>query len=347
MKLKYLIISSFLFLTGCDMLDYNYNSRLTNDSNSSLVEKSGDSGQLTNPSDKILIIDNDAYDPDYIPLVLSSIHENKNRLINIGLMIVSEKGVSNKTNMLYRSILEQFDSKIDLTISHNSSDRVFKSKLTNNLENYVDIIRDDEIEEAAMVLQTKLEAQDDKTVSYATGGKLIFLSKFLSDPYRLELFKLKVKDITFGLGCNVLDKSCSKDFNLAATDKAYSATKDIYNKLHNKIPFIVVNDRRGDIKKIRSLDIFKSANIPLMKHLLGTNIYGTYGDHHAGDIEILLSHSRADAFEKHKCNVALVNKSFKAQGIDKAGNDTILINKKIDINGITKAMYQSLISNKE
>ncbi len=292
----------------------------------------------------VLIIDNDVYDPDYIPLLLNSIYEHKEKNVNIGLIIISEDGVSNKTNMLYRSILEEFNSNIPLTIAHNVNDRVFKSRLTDNLENYTQIINDTDTEEAIETLEEKLESYNDKTVTYATGGKLIFLSKFLSNPQRLELFKLKVKEVIFGLGCNALDKGCSRDFNLAATDIAYNATKDVYNKLHNKIPFVVVDDKRGDIKKIRGLDLFKDANIPLMNHLLGTNIYGTYGDHHAGDIEILFAKSRKDNFNRYKCNVSLKDKAFKATDIKKGGNDYILINRDLDINKKTKEIYQSLIN---
>ena len=293
-----------------------------------------------NISKNILILDNDVYDPDYIPLVLNSIHEHKNKLVDLKLIIITEDGISNKTNMLYKSIIDKFNSNIPITLAHNVSDRAFESKLTKNLENFTEIIEDDQIQDAIEDLETKLEAQDDKSVSYATGGKLIFLSKFLSDPARLELFKLKVKEIVFGLGCNPKDKNCQNDFNLAATNKAYNATKDIYNKLHNKIPFVVIDDKRG---KVRSLDIFKDANIPLMHHLLGTNIYGTYGDHNAGDVEVLFAKSREDSFEKNKCNITLKNRAFKAQSIGSSGNDFILTNKNLDFNNLTYNIYKSLI----
>ena len=290
----------------------------------------------------ILIIDNDSYDPDYIPLVLNAIHENRVKRVKVGLIIITEDGLTNKTNMLYRSILKEFNSNIPLALAHNVADRAFRSKLTNNLENYTDIIHDDETEDAINILQETLEAQEDKTVSYATGGKLIFLSKFLSDPQRLELFKLKVKEITFGLDCNPQDMACGRDFNLAATQMAYNATQDIYAKLHGKIPFIVVDDKRG--KSVRSLDIFKNANIPLMNHLLGTNIYGTYGDHNAGDIEILFSKSQKASFTKHKCNILFENRAFKAKSIDKAGGDYLFINNGLNINNLTKENYKALIN---
>ena len=334
---KFFIILSVIFFTGCELdeLIIGSDNRITQDVVIEDIKSKED----------ILIIDNDVYDPDYIPLVLNSIHENRNKFVNIGLIIISEHGISNKTNMLYRSILKEFNSDIPITIAHDVRDRVFQSKLTNNLENYTEIIEDSETQEAIEVLENTLEAQDDKTVSYATGGKLIFLSKFLSDPQRLELFKLKVKEIIFALGCNPQDSSCSNDFNLAATDIAYNATKDVYTKLHGIIPFIVVDDRRGDISKIRSLDIFKNTNIPLMRHLLGTNIYGTYGDHHAGDVEILFAKSREDHFNKYRCNVVINNKAFKAVNINESGNDFILVNKDIDINNLTYDIYQVLIDN--
>ena len=369
MKLKIIWLIIIIFFTGCELDTYNKmenrytediitkeaERNVTKDVNNSVIKKEITKGSLVNEDNdtsivdsnltdlkekKILILDNDAYDPDYMPLLLSAIHENRWGLVNVGLVIITEQGVSNKTNMLYRSILEEFKSDIPLTIAHNTSDRVFRSKLTNNLENYTDIIYDDVVEDAITVLENKLESKDDKTVSYAIGGKLIFLSKFLSDPERLELFKLKVKEVIYALGCNPRDRSCSRDFNLAATNKAYSATKDVYSKLHGKIPFVVIDDKRG---RVRSLDMFKSAKIPLMNHLLGTNIYGTYGDHHAGDVEILFAKSRKDNFNSYRCNVALIDKSFKANSINKSGNDYILINKDISINGLTSAIYDSLI----
>lgn len=295
----------------------------------------------------ISIIDNDTYDPDYIPLLLSAIYENKNKNVNIGLIIVSEDGLSDKTNMLYRSILEEFNSEIPLTISHNTNDRSFRSKLLNNIENYSYTIKDSELEDASITLENTLEEQEDKSVSYLVGGKLIFLSKFLSEPDRLELFKLKVKKIIFGLGCNPLDKECKQDFNLASTNKALLATKDIYSKLHNQIPFVVIDDKRGKGANVRSLDLFKNSDIPLMKHLLSTNIYGTYGDHNLGDIEILFSESRVDNFEQKSCNVVFENNSFKAKSIDKGGNDYILINRDLNIGQLTRDIFQSLIDSKK
>jgi hypothetical protein len=318
-------------MVGCDIFPSTF------DKNYNYVDN-----QPISSSENILIIDNDVYDPDYIPLVLNSIHENSIGNVNIGLMIVSDIGVSNKTNMLYRSILDEFNSDIPLAITHKHEGITFKSRLTNNLENYTDIISDPDTEDAIIALQNKLEAQDDKTVSYAIGGKLKFLKDFISDPYRLELFTMKVKDITFGLGCNPRDKQCSRDHNLASTPEALSATKTVYSKLHGKIPFIVVDDKRG---RVRSLDIFKNANIPLMNHLLGTNIYGTYGDHHAGDVEILFSHSRKEHFIAQKCNVVFSKESFKAQNLG-SGSDLLLINKDLDINGLTYQIYSSLIKNK-
>ncbi len=316
------------FISGCEYLDKLFN---INERSSSYA------------SSDTLVIDNDSYDPDYIPLLLSTIYEHKINKVNVGLILTTEADVSNKTNMLYRSILEEFNSDIPLAISTNSNDRTFRSKLTNNIEDYSSLIYDSQTDPAVTALTNLLESHNDKTVTYATGGKLIFLSKYLSDPQRLELFKLKVKEVIFGLGCNPLDKGCSKDFNLAATDIAYNATKDVYNKLHNEIPFVVVDDKRGDIKKIRGLDQFKDANIPLMNHLLGTNIYGTYGDHHAGDVEILFAKSREDGFNRYSCNVVLSNKAFKATNINKGGNDYILINKDISINNLTSKIYRSLI----
>ncbi len=295
----------------------------------------------------ISIIDNDTYDPDYIPLLLSAIYENKNKNVNVGLIIVSEDGLSDKTNMLYRSILEEFNSEIPLTISHNTNDRSFRSKLLNNIENYSYTIKDSELEDASITLENTLEEQEDKSVSYLVGGKLIFLSKFLSEPDRLELFKLKVKKIIFGLGCNPLDKECKQDFNLASTNKALLATKDIYSKLHNQIPFVVIDDKRGKGANVRSLDLFKNSDIPLMKHLLSTNIYGTYGDHNLGDIEILFSESRVDNFEQKSCNVVFENNSFKAKSIDKGGNDYILINRDLNIGQLTRDIFQSLIDSKK
>ena len=341
---KLLFILSFILFTGCELDDILQNSenRVVEDAKKEDIKKEEATTKESNKSKDILIIDNDVYDPDYIPLVLNAIHENREKRVNVGLMIISEHGISNKTNMLYRSIIEEFNSNIPITIAHDVRDRVFRSKLTNNIENYSNLVKDSEVEDAIDVLENTLESQDDKSVSYATGGKLIFLSKFLSDPSRLELFKLKVKEVIFGLGCNPLDSKCSRDFNLAATNQAYSATKDVYSKLHGKIPFVVVDDKRG---KVRSLDIFKSANIPLMNHLLGTNIYGTYGDHSAGDIEILFAKSREDNFNRYSCDVKLINKSFKAKNIGKNGNDFILVNKNININNLTHKNYQSLIEN--
>jgi hypothetical protein len=363
MRLYLILLLSIIFFIGCDLETYKklddkaseVASNIDKDSNKSstdnniTVTKTSDSNNTINKSsaikksDKVLFIDNDAYDPDYMPLLLSAIHENRWGLVDVGLIIVTEQGLSNKTNILYRSILEEFKSDIPLALAHNTSDRAFRSRLTNNLEEYANIVPDSELEDAIEVLENKLEERDDKTVSYATGGKLIFLSKFLSDPARLELFKLKVKEIIFGLGCNPLDKTCSRDFNLAATDKAYNATKDVYSKLHGKVPFVVVDDKRGNIKHLRALDKFKKADISLMHHLLGTNIYGTYGDHHVGDAEILFAKSREDNFNKYRCNVALTHKSFKAQGVNRGGNDYILINKDININSLTSAIYESLI----
>ncbi len=334
-----------IFLNGCDYLDEMFAMKRnniiydTNNTNSSNTNEL----QFKLSNEDTLILDNDSYDPDYIPLVLNAIEEHKRGNVNVGLIIVSEDGLSDKTNMLYRSILDKFNSNIPVTLAHGTSDRAFRSKLTNNLENYTDIINDSSIEDAIEVLENKLESQEDKTVTYATGGKLIFLSKFLSNPQRLELFKLKVKELIIGMGCNPLDKKCSREFNLAATDKAYRATKDVYSKLHGRIPFGVIDDKRGDIKKIRALDIFKNANIPLMHHLLGTNIYGTYGDHHAGDVEILFSQSRKEMFNKYRCNVKLENKALKAY-IDKNGKDYVYINKGLNINSSTKSNYQRLIN---
>jgi hypothetical protein len=323
-------------MSGCEYLDrlFNIKDTASNPSNNSTSQ------HISKRDKNILIIDNDSYDPDYIPLVLNSIYENEAKNINIGLMIVSETDISNKTNMLYRSILDEFNSNIPLAISHNTNDRTFRSKLTNNIENYSSLVYDDETDSAITALTNTLEAQEDKSVSYATGGKLIFLSKFLSDPSRLELFKQKVKELIFALDCNPKDKNCQNDFNLAATNKAYNATKDIYNKLHNKIPFVVINNKRN---KVRSLDIFKDANIPLMHHLLGTNVYGTYGDHNAGDVEVLFAKSREDSFEKDKCNITLKNRAFKAQSIGSSGNDFILTNKNLDFNNLTYNIYKSLI----
>ena len=338
--MRYILpIIIIFFMSGCEYLDRLFNIKDTSSrpSNNSTVNE-----QVLRSKD-ILIIDNDSYDPDYIPLVLNSIYEHEAKNVNIGLIITSETDVSNKTNMLYRSILDEFNSNIPLAISTNTNDRTFRSKLTTNIEEYSFLVYDDETDSAITALTIKLESQKDKSVSYATGGKLIFLSKYLSDPSRLELFKLKVKEVLFALGCNPKDMSCSNDFNLAATNKAYKATKDIYNKLHGKIPFVVVDDKRGDIKKIRSLDIFKNANIPLMNHLLGTNIYGTYGDHHAGDIEILLAKSRESHFKKYRCNIVLENRAFKAKDINKRGNDYLLVNKDININSFTYQVYQYLI----
>jgi len=331
-----LIFITFIFISGCEYLDeiFDFNDKSTATNTNNNVE------HLQKYSRSTLIIDNDSYDPDYIPLVLNSIYEHKINKVNIGLIITSETDTSNKTNLLYRSILDEFNSNIPLAISTNTNDRTFKSKLTNNIESYSALIYDDETDKAIIALENRLEAQDDKTVSYATGGKLIFLSKFLSDPSRLELFKLKVKEVLFALGCNPQDSSCSNDFNLAATNKAYNATKDVYSKLHGEIPFVVVNDKRG---RVRSLDIFKDANIPLMHHLLGTNIYGTYGDHNAGDVEVLFAKSRADSFSKHKCNIVLSNRAFKATNLNGNGNDYLLINKSLDINGLTSQIYQNLI----
>jgi len=325
-------------MNGCEYLD-----KLFNFKQQDKVYEYTEPVSSINSNKEILIIDNDSYDPDYIPLVLSAINENKKGNINIGLIIISEDGLSNRTNMLYRSILNEFNSNIPLTLAHGINDRAFRSKLTNNLENYTEIINDDEIEDAIETLENKLESQEDKSVTYATGGKLIFLSKFLSNPARLELFKLKVKKIVFGLGCSVLDYQCSNDFNLASTNKAYSATKDIYSKLHGSIPFVVVNDKRGPKSKNRALDIFKNANIPLMTHLLSTNIYGTYGDHNNGDVEILFSQSRKSNFNTLKCNVELTKKSFKAKNIGKSGNDIIYINKSLNINETSKEAYNNLI----
>ena len=326
-----------LSLNGCEYLDKMFDFK---------QEKKSYAYSENAASENILIIDNDSYDPDYIPLVLNAINESKKGNINIGLIIISEHGLSNKTNVLYKSILNEFNSNIPLTLAHKTNDRSFRSKLTNNLESYTDITHDNEMDDAIEVLENKLESQNDKSVTYATGGKLIFLSKFISNPARLELFKLKVKKVVFGLDCGALDNQCSNDFNLAATKKAYKATKDVYNKLHGDIPFVVVNDKRGKASSNRALDIFKKANIPLMTHLLSTDIYGTYGDHNNGDVEILFSQSRKENFNSSKCNLKLINKSFKAKDIGKNGNDIIYVNKSLNINKTSKEAFKSLINAK-
>jgi len=301
----------------------------------------GDNGTQPNrKSPETVIVDNDVYDPDNYMSVLLSIHENMYGYANIGLLIMSDIGVSGKTSAVWKAILNTYHSNIPLAITKRQEGAVFKVKATEHISDYIDW-NDSMTEDALTALDRVLNNAGDKKVTYTTGGKLRVIRDYISTPKRYELFKSKVKLLIIGMGNDAWDIHSSRDHNLACTDSAYQATLTVYQKLHGIIPFGVVKDHRGHNN--RFLDIFKTVDIPVMKYIYGVNTYGTYGDHGGGDTEVILAVSRPNSFKRYPCTITLKDKTLKITSFD--GNDVCIENDgTLPVMGFLKEVVTNLNS---
>ena len=273
--------------------------------------------------EKTIILDNDVWDSDNYNTPIIGAYLSK-RDWNV-VVLQTESTQSNSSSCEWIKLLNIYDKdkKVSYGLSKDSNDRALPpTKANKHLSN---CIPDSAVGNAYNVLTEALEKAEDLSVRYATGGKLIFLSNYLKNPYHLQLFKLKVTKIYFGLGCDITNNNSCKDFNLAMNDKSWRATKEIYSKLHGIIPFVVGSAKYG---KQRVYDYFKTtANDATI--IYGNGTYGNFGDISLGDIDIFLPAGELAKYTVIKGNISLGNKRFlfkKGKGSDELNiiNDDIV-----------------------
>jgi len=293
----------------------------------------------TQPLNKnTIILDQDSWDGDNYNFATFAVYLDKQG-VDVTLLQTEANGF--RSSWMYKAILSSYNpnNTVSFGVSLNSNDRglpKFKASDVLQKSGYI-YTYDKDTSNAYSVLENKLETSEDNSITYVIGGKLIFLSKFLSDPARLELFKLKVKEVIFGLGCDMTNSVPCRDFNLAMNNTSWKATVDVYNKLHNQITLSVGSAKYGNQ---RVYDFYKNTKHEELKIIYGnTNRNVNYGDISLGDLDSILPASGLANYTTQKGILSLGNKRFIfKQG---KGNDKLYIIKD-DIVGILTNIIKNL-----
>ena len=257
------------------------------------------------------IFDNDIYDEDNwnTPLIAN--------FVGSSIVIQTESG--SNSSSIYSNLIK--DNSM-LLVSSNSNDRAIP--LMKSVKYLIESGRGSNASQFGnpyLILTDVLK--NNSGIKYMTGGKLIFLSNFLNEPSRFKLFVKSINSIYFGLGCDPLGSNC-KDFNLAMSQQAWSATINVYNKLHNKIPFVV-----GSIE-YPIIGVFKYSK-GIIREIYNRGNYKPIDKIGLGDIDSFFVGTNLANNECISGNIVLGNNRFvfkKGNGIDR------YCKIKDDVNGI-------------
>jgi hypothetical protein len=242
-------------------------------------------------------------------------------------------------DLINSNILSIYDQTIPFGVSKNSNDRALPlSKADKALikAGYTHSLGSDAYTE----LDTYLESVPDKSVRYVMGGKFVFLSQYLSDPYRLELFILKVKSLYIGLGCDITINDSCKDFNLAMNQKSWSATVNVYNQLHGKVPYVVGKINPYPFPTVFNLFKNSSGIYKPLKIIWGNGTYRNYGEIDLGDIDSAFPALEIVNYVSQKGQVVLGNKRFNFIYTNNKNDLINIIND--DVNGIMGNIIKEL-----
>ena len=259
-----------------------------------------------------IILDNDNFDPDWLPTLIGAINMDQNCEINLLGVIVNGTNTYQKAGIMYSTVLSYYDiqDRVPLGVVNDRPQRTTPTKATsdnppkdgaykgthsNITEFPSDELLDNNRPGAAEVICEILENANGK-VDYVTGGHLTGLQAFLEGNHcdAISLTKSKINKFVFGTGYDDRHEGTAEmNFSEGRYNVETAASKSanyVMNKLNAEASDVQIHlpsDHWNwdDAKVYRMGDQYKEdkhLDSP-MSFVYSIYTYGVWGDHGAGD----------------------------------------------------------------
>ena len=254
----------------------------------------------------LFILDNDHYDPDWVPTLVTALAldaECEGRLIAVA---ISGRDLNDRAGLMYQSVLRYYGRDLKIGINHQADTREEADKATfvrpklahEYLGSKKDIsefdndgIPDSKREDITKILCETLQ-QYEGGISYVVGGHLDNLAALLKETHYCngrELIAEKIKQVIVSTGRTLLDHQ--PETNLGARMGVRRSARYVVEHLPPNVKLIMGTEghakdktwpRAGNqYKRDRHID-------SPMAFVYAVPTYGVFGDHEIGDAEVVL-----------------------------------------------------------
>lgn len=297
---------------------------------------------------KNIILDNDAFDPDWVIMLATALGMEQNCEANIAGVLLTGRDVNRKQGMAYSSILHYYDRKdISIGLNVRQDMRTYALDVTNPNPRHVDYrgsFRNiDEFQSyqcldysicvglnEANNMVCEILRQSDEKVTWIVGGHLHNVANILAETQVCngqQLVSEKVDKIVLANGWKSRT-SGEPEMNFSeGTSKpnsASDASKYFFAHRPPNVPVVIATIPNIDMSDKRVADMYRAdrfQNSP-MAFILSVDRYGVYGDHGLSDTEALLYGVRGDFAPDGTQYTQEIQSCFriKASGAVVAGN---------------------------
>jgi len=261
-----------------------------------------------------LILDNDAFDPDWVIMLSATIGLDASCEADLLGVLLTGRDINRKQGKLYSSILHYYKKKeISIGLNYQQTMRSYSIDATTEVPRHIDYkgtasnidqFASDQCTdyntcwgrlESTWMMCYILEHSEEK-LTWVIGGHLHNIANLLRETNVCngkELISRKVKEIVISSGWS--DRTSAKpEMNLSegrrSVTSASEASRYLFQNRPTNVPIVIATVPNSGMLNARVGDIYRRnefANTP-MAFIMSVPRYGVYGDHGLSDTEALL-----------------------------------------------------------